>query len=124
MTNSSSTQYFRVFQNETSITEVFGNESQLPQSETSTTVDTSSPVGNRWKDYSLRSEAMEMAKAGALEYIDELIGQGESGLGALLQYRMDHYEDLNINLIYSNIENVKRTEEGLPIINIPSDHLV
>ncbi|WP_208394820.1 hypothetical protein [Mucilaginibacter gilvus] len=82
------------------------------------------PDGKTWKDYSLRSEAKEMAKAGALKYIDELIGQGESGLGTVLQYRMYHYEDLNINLIYSNIENVKRIEEGLPLVNITSDHLV
>lgn len=122
MNNSLCRQYSRVYQNETSVTEVSGNASELSPSDTSITVDSSLPDNNNWKDYSLRSEAMEMAKAGALAYIDELIGQGESGLGTLLQYRMDHYEDLNINLIYSNIENVKRTEEGLPIVTITSDH--
>lgn len=52
--------------------------------------------------------AMEKAKAGALAYIELLIGEGEAGMAALLQYRMDHYEDLHINLVDANIQLVEQ----------------
>jgi hypothetical protein len=51
--------------------------------------------------------ALEKAKAGALQYINSLIQKGESGLPDLLKYRIDHYEDLWINLIDTNIKNVE-----------------
>ena len=54
-----------------------------------------------------RTRAMEMAKAGALEYIETLIDKGKSGMAALLKYRSDHYEDINENLTYANIEAIK-----------------
>ncbi|MES2063613.1 MAG: hypothetical protein V4456_16920 [Bacteroidota bacterium] len=49
-------------------------------------------------------QAMEKAKAGARAHIGRLIKRGEEGLPELLQYRMNHYEDLNINLIDANIQ--------------------
>jgi hypothetical protein len=49
-------------------------------------------------------QAMEKAKSGAQAYIGRLIERGEEGLPELLQYRMDHYEDLNINLVEANIQ--------------------
>jgi hypothetical protein len=72
--------------------------------------------------YANEAKAMEMAKLGAQEYINRLIGQGKAGEKALLQYRRDHYEDLHINLVFANIENVKREEEGLDPIIIPDHH--
>nr|MCS3813027.1 hypothetical protein [Mucilaginibacter sp. X4EP1] len=50
---------------------------------------------------------MEMAKAGVLKYIETLIDRGRSGMATLLKYRIDHYEDLNKNLTYVNIEAIK-----------------
>jgi hypothetical protein len=63
-----------------------------------------------WKGYDQYTDigqAMEKAKAGALNYIDQLITEGEAGIPKLLQYRMDHYEDLHINLVDSNIQVVE-----------------
>ncbi|MFA6245887.1 MAG: hypothetical protein WC615_03030 [Mucilaginibacter sp.] len=53
-------------------------------------------------------KAMEKAKAGALLYIKGLIDMGLGGTTALLQYRIDHYEDLHINLIDANIQLVEQ----------------
>jgi hypothetical protein len=52
--------------------------------------------------------AMEKAKEGALACIDALIDQGETGKPALLQYRIDHYEDLHVNLVDANIQLVEQ----------------
>jgi len=52
--------------------------------------------------------AMEKAKAGALLYIKGLIDMGPAGNEALLQYRIDHYEDLHINLVDANIQLVEQ----------------
>ncbi|TDQ11235.1 hypothetical protein [Pedobacter metabolipauper] len=51
--------------------------------------------------------ALENAKADALTFINELVRKGEDGLPELLQYRIDHYEDLNINLIEANIRKIE-----------------
>jgi len=53
-------------------------------------------------------KAMEKAKAGALLYIKDLIDKGAAGNAALLQYRIDHYEDLHINLVDANIQLVEQ----------------
>ncbi len=60
--------------------------------------------------YTCRSliAAMEKAKVTALCYINMLIEKGKTGQEALLQYRIDHYEDLNINLVDTNIRKVER----------------
>jgi hypothetical protein len=57
--------------------------------------------------YLSRTRAMEMAKAGALEYMEILIDGGRAGRATLLKYRSDHYEDLNETLTYDNIEAIK-----------------
>jgi len=54
-----------------------------------------------------RTRAMEMAKAGALEYMETLIDKGREGMAELLKYRNDHYDDLNETLTYANIEAIK-----------------
>lgn len=53
-------------------------------------------------------KTMEHAKAGALKYIGKLIDGGEKSYNLLLQYREDHYEDLNINLVDRNIRKLER----------------
>ncbi|QEC78992.1 hypothetical protein [Mucilaginibacter ginsenosidivorax] len=53
-------------------------------------------------------KAMEKAKEGALACIEALIDQGETGKDALLQYRIDHYEDLHVNLVDANIQLVEQ----------------
>lgn len=56
--------------------------------------------------------AMEKAKAEAQAYIGQLIARGEEGGSELLQYRIDHYEDLNINLVETNVEKQEREMLG------------
>jgi hypothetical protein len=84
-----------------------------------------SPVGARLTDrhnviYTLQPDyeqyyqttslvkAMEKAKEGALTSINELIKRGDDGVAALLQYRIDHYEDLHVNLVDANIQLVEQ----------------
>lgn len=53
-------------------------------------------------------KAMEKAKQGALASINALIKRGDDGVAALLQYRIDHYEDLHVNLVDANIQLVEQ----------------
>jgi hypothetical protein len=55
-----------------------------------------------------RATAMEKAKSGALSYINQMIGELDRGIQKLVKYRNDHYDDLNINLLDSNIQRLKR----------------
>ena len=51
---------------------------------------------------------MEKAKAGALVYINQMVKEVERGIQKLEQYRNDHYDDLNVNLLDANINKIKR----------------
>lgn len=51
---------------------------------------------------------MEKAKAGALSYINKMITEVEQGIKKLVQYRNDHYEDLNSNLLDVNIRRLEK----------------
>jgi hypothetical protein len=51
--------------------------------------------------------AMEMAKAGSLKYMNDLIAEGPESNEKLYQYRLKHYDDLNIHLLDSNIQRIK-----------------
>lgn len=66
------------------------------------------PQDERFVVYQDLVTALEKAKAGALAYIGRLISQGGAGLPELLQYRMDHYEDLNVNLTAANISRIEQ----------------
>lgn len=113
--------YFRVFSQDTIITEIstndfrplklkpvkknwlIGNTTEIYKAIVSVTY--ALPVGERlFYGYTTRARAMEMAKAGALRHINSLIDLGEDGEKQLLQYRTDHFEDLEVNLVYANIE--------------------
>jgi len=100
--------YFRFLKNDTVIDEVSTNDfkpfkAKLPLAPSNSLAITD-PV---YYGFLSRARAMEMAKAGALEYMETLINKGSSGMEALLKYREDHYEDLNENLTYANIEAIK-----------------
>ncbi len=58
--------------------------------------------------YTTRVRAMEMAKSGALSYINKMIAEVELGIKRLKDYRSQHYQDLNINLIDANIRKLER----------------
>lgn len=115
--------FYRVFKNDTAVTEIsfndfrhvvrnFGKESQEGDSvgglfSIPYTTYSLMPENERYCGYEVRTHAMEMAKAGALKHIEELISEGPTGIDKVYQYRFDHYEDLNINLIDSNITRLK-----------------
>jgi len=106
--------YFRFLKNDTVIDEISTNDFKpfkaKPPKTPSYSLIIKDPL---YYGFLNRARAMEMAKAGALEYMDTLIDKGRSGIEALLKYRDDHYEDLNENLTYANIEAIKNQ-------NIPS----
>jgi len=119
------TKYYRVYKNDTSVTEISVNdfkpvpsrhnksaliatqledvlcsipylEYMLPQDE------------SMFYGYLDKATAMEKAKAGALAYISRLIEEGEAGIKKLAQYRTEHYEDLNIHLLDANIRKFRK----------------
>lgn len=102
--------YYRVYQNQTAVTEVSVNDFR--------TVPKMSPefggiysLPNEkglFRDYVDRAEAMEQAKIGALAYINEMISDVERAIARLVRYRDDHHEDLNFNLLDANIRKFKR----------------
>jgi len=51
---------------------------------------------------------MVKAKAGALNHMNHIIKEIEAGIRKLVQYRNDHYEDLNVNLLDANIQRIKK----------------
>ena len=59
-------------------------------------------------EYNDKIKAMEMAKSGALAYINTLINDALQAIGKLKKYRDEHYEDLNTNLVDSNIRRLER----------------
>jgi len=126
--------YFRVFKNDTLVTEISTNDFRPLKlrasgkhwliGNTGEVLCTIASVNYALSDspfygYKTCVEAMEMAKAGALSYINSLIAMGKPGEQSLRQYRMDHYEDLNINLVEANIYKV---ENNLP--NVKDQHLL
>ncbi|MXV51529.1 hypothetical protein GS399_11155 [Pedobacter sp. HMF7647] len=108
--------YYRVFKNDTAITEVSTNDfkplmreqvnaDQLnePNSSSLSSRAYSLPADKAmFYGYKTRKQAVEMARKGALSYMNMLAGLAAEGLKMLKQYRIDHYEDLNFNLVKVN----------------------
>ena len=116
--------YFRVFMNDTLVSEVRTNDFHPPNlkpfkgnwliGETGKILSAITSIkyylptdGTLYYGYSSQAKAMEMAKAGALKHINVLIDEGKSGEGHLYQYRFNHYEDLTVNLVEGNIQEVE-----------------
>jgi hypothetical protein len=100
--------YYRVIKNDTALQAFSANDFRLRPVVKSGNNDYSLlPGWENYNQYADIGQAMEKAKAGALSHIEQLISGGEASLPKLLQYRMDHYEDLHINLVYSNIQLVE-----------------
>ncbi len=102
--------YFRVFRDDTAVTEVSTNNflpvnpKHIKLQGLAYTLPINEPL---FYGYLTRIKAMEMAKAGALAHINVLIDQGKAGEHALYQYRFDHYEDLTVNLVEANIQKLE-----------------
>jgi hypothetical protein len=110
--------FYKVFKNETSVTEVVTNDFKIFQPayreiKIACVMHTLRHPAFFLPDdegmfcgFTSRVRAMEYAKAGALKYISKLIDDGENGHNLLVKYREDHYDDLNINLTDRNIRKV------------------
>ena len=94
---------YRVNKNDTAVTEISANDFRTCNSRPAGALRLE-PGALLFSLFTDIGQAMEKAKAGARAYIEQLIGRGDEGLAELLQYRMDHYEDLNINLVEANIQ--------------------
>ncbi|WP_184547185.1 hypothetical protein [Mucilaginibacter sp. FT3.2] len=100
--------YYRVNKNDTALHAFSANDFRPRPTVLTTICDYSLlPGWQGYYQYADIGQAMEKAKSGALNHIEQLITGGEASLPELLQYRMDHYEDLQINLVYSNIQLVE-----------------
>jgi len=106
--------FYRVFEHDTSVTEISTNDFALAASgrfDTALSPLYSLPTdGTMFYGYADKAHAMEMAKAGALKYIDRLIDEGDKSSAKLEQYRYDHYDDLNVNLVEANIQEIEQEE--------------
>lgn len=73
-------------------------------------------------DYPDMVQAMEGAKAGAISHINQLLRKADDGADELFRYRYDHYNDLNFNLIESNIRKTEsELKRDLPNNTIPTE---
>ncbi len=117
--------YFKVSKNDTAVTEISTNDFKpvaLNRFKRGMPVFVQSDDLNAGQafNYSLLSEkdsfygylekavAMERAKSGALIYINSMIREIEAGIAKLIKYRIDHYDDLNRNLLDENIKKFRK----------------
>ena len=118
------TKYFRVFKNDTVVTEISANNFEsvvirrfkrgLP---VNTPVDSVNAItcfeyslpadDTMFYGYLTQGHAMRKAKDSALNYINLLSKEAGPGQQKLKQYREDHYNDLNVTLLDANIRRVE-----------------
>ena len=100
--------YFRVFHNDTNVTEISTNDFRCVNLQQA---NFKHIIYSRHKPlfygYLTQAKAMEMAKVGALAHINALIAMGKDGELALYEYRFHHYQDLTVNLIEANILEIE-----------------
>jgi hypothetical protein len=103
------TNYYRVFQYDTAVTKVSANDFKLAGCRIAVPPVYSLPTdGTMFYGYLNQIEAMEKAKAGALAFIEGVIKKVDEGINQLKQYRVEHYDDLNINLLDTNIRRLEK----------------
>lgn len=100
--------YYRVYLNDTSVTEVSANDFSRRNIQRLSSDVYSIPREGMFYGYSDRIHAMEMAKSGALSYINSMVKQVQAGIDKLIQYREDHYQDLNVNLLEASIRKLEK----------------
>jgi len=118
--------YYRVFKNETAVTEVLTNDFipakkfQLKNGQSIDCLITNRELQSMNVRYELPNDdvmfygyirkirAMEKAKAGALLHINKMIAEITLGIEKLKSYRSDHYQDLNVSLLDGNIRKLEQ----------------
>lgn len=125
MKNNHFIKYYRVYKNDTVVTEVFVNDFKpvlarrfkrgilindaKEEREVIPCLEYSLLSGEgMFYGYLDKATAMEKAKAGALAHINQMTKDAELAINKLTQYRADHYDDLNVNLLDANIQRIKR----------------
>ena len=111
MENYSFNKYYRVYKNGTAVTERPKNDFKVQQVRPglAPALVLSLPSDDlMFYEYNDKIKAMEKAKSGALAYINTLINDALQAIGKLKKYRDEHYEDLNTNLVDSNIRRLER----------------
>ncbi|TCC96853.1 hypothetical protein [Pedobacter psychroterrae] len=101
---------YQVYKNQTNVSVVSINDftnHQVHRPGNIGKVYTLPPEKEMFTGYSDLVTALEKAKVGALAHITKLISRKQAGLSELLQYRIDHYEDLNVNLLDANIRKIE-----------------
>lgn len=119
------TKYYRVLKHDTAITEISTNNFKVVKHKSfkrklfsgksvdvlcsiPSTVYSFPADGEMYYGYLTKADAMKRAKAGAQNYISKMVSEIEAGIKRLKQYRSDHYEDLNINLLDANIRRIEK----------------
>lgn len=100
--------YFRVYLYQTTVSEVLPEYLRPVTARLLNSNPTYSLLSEdeRFCDYPGRVRAMECAKKGALSHINKLI-KDRDGADELVQYRFDHYDDLNFHLTEENIRKIE-----------------
>jgi len=109
MKNFDCPKYFRVYLHQTFVSEVRANDFKRTADVSKNLTPTYSLPADvdMFSDYPGIVQAMERAKMGAISHINRLIGKTSEVTDELFQYRKDHYNDLNFNLIESNIRRIE-----------------
>jgi hypothetical protein len=116
------TKYFRVYKNDTKVTEVSTNDfvplttkhfkagwNIGPPVDVLCSIPSyySLPADDAmYYGYSSKIKALEMAKVGAIRHINVMLKAGLRRNAELMQYRSDHYTDLNVTLREANIHTL------------------
>lgn len=116
------TKYYRVYKNDTKVTEVSTNDFVPLTAKLFKAGYTYGPPVDvlcaipsyyclpaddaMYYGYSTEIKAMEMAKAAAIRHINVMLKAGLSRNTELMQYRSDHYIDLNVTLREANIHRL------------------
>ena len=118
MRSLSLTKFYRVYKNDTAVTEISVNDFKphvalsfkrgIPVTAGGYFNYSLLPDESMYYGYPDRAEAMEKAKAGALAYIEVMMKDAQSAINKLVLYRHDHYTDLNVTLLDANIQKLKK----------------
>ncbi|NCD69626.1 hypothetical protein [Mucilaginibacter agri] len=122
------TRYYRVYKNSTKVIEVSTNDLRPLKIYATPTKRWAGPLldvlcsipsyyslppdNEMYYGYTCKAKAMEMAKAGAMKYIERKIKDIEKGIGQLKQYPLDRNADFNISLLDANVRRLKSKISG------------
>jgi len=122
------TKYYRVYKNDTKVTEVSTNDF-IPLTTRhfkagwliGPPVDVLCSIPSCYSlpaddamyyGYASKVKALEMAKVGAIRHINAMLKAGPAANNELMKYRSDHYNDLNVTLRDANIHRLNNNNKN------------